>query len=167
MEAKNRDLEEKIKNQDAVIEQLRSLNQRQFDNIAELQKEIDSATEKNRNLSLANSELFVEKLNLETKAYELREEIEKLKDGKYYRTVLDRNKELIVENANLKNRLHQKTEEYGTKIMAMSADMDKLQEENTRLNKCIDNLTEHSSCMGRRVTELQNKLERIEEIVED
>ena len=68
----------------------------------------------------------------------LMDENEELKDGKYYRTVLERNKELIVENANLKNRLHDKTNEYSEKIMAMSEDCDELQEENERLKQYVD-----------------------------
>lgn len=40
-----RELKEKIKNQDAVIEQLRTMNQKQFDNLKECQTAIDNKDE--------------------------------------------------------------------------------------------------------------------------
>lgn len=63
---------------------------------------------------------------------------------------------LQCENAVLKGRLHQKTEEYGEKIMAMSEDCDKLQEENERLATKVGNL----EAMLRKSDELRIELER-------
>lgn len=130
----------------------------------ELLEEIETLREELAWYTGQHSTLISQNRNQAKTIKRLMGENEGLKDGKYYRTVLERNKELIVENANLKNRLHEKTNEYREKIMAMSEDCDELQEENERLKQYVD-LYEHmvdsainlSTAMLNSLTEAHNE----------
>lgn len=83
--------------------ELRTMNQHQYENIAELQEEIEKASQREEDnerlkrdlktsemsvgdLKKSNSKLFVEKMDLETEVYELKQENEELKqDVEWYK----------------------------------------------------------------------------------